>query len=256
LSQPRKRLRWPHITSNVRRIEVDPILHPGWHMPHAAHPWVGVGRAHLEHMRVSGGRRRPRRRLVMTREARAGGAAAAPRSRRRSGQRLRRRSKPVYLGLGVRVLGLGGALRHRSMVSLGWWYGDLAEVGKGGGVRGRPWAVEEWRRWLLEGGAARQRLALPAAGGDGRRVRRRERRKGRRAAGCGRDGDKEDDWDMVGRLNRVCDRNSYTPLSAGLSPRAAQIICFKFRAMGQAHSPIFKANVFYFFIFSIFSFFL
>jgi hypothetical protein len=47
------------------------------------------------------------------------------------------------------------------------------------------------------------------------------------------------------------------PVNAGFHLRAAQPtkgICFKFRAMGRAHSLILKANVFFFFFF--FSFFL
>jgi hypothetical protein len=52
---------------------------------------------------------------------------------------------------------------------------------------------------------------------------------------------------------------SYTLLKAALSPRVPltppRSVCFKFRAMGWAHSPIFKANVCFFFsFFHFFSF--
>jgi hypothetical protein len=47
----------------------------------------------------------------------------------------------------------------------------LPELERAEGLEGGQRAVEDRRRWRLEGVAARQRLAPPIAGGGGRRVR-------------------------------------------------------------------------------------
>jgi hypothetical protein len=77
----------------------------------------------------------------------AAAAAAAPRSRRRRGQRRMRQSKPVYLGWGVQVLGLGGARRHQSRVRV-WGGGPVnsPELERAEGLLGGRGAVEDrWR---------------------------------------------------------------------------------------------------------------
>jgi hypothetical protein len=65
---------------------------------------------------------------------------------------------------GVRVLGLEVELAGVDLgLGLGWWYGDLTGVGKGGGVRGRPGGGGPAEVVARAGGA----VAPPAAGGGG-----------------------------------------------------------------------------------------